>query len=409
MRTSKPQRQAAIAFIYVTLVIDTMAGAIAYPVLPKLVGQMSHGGPAQVAEVFGIFGTMFFVMQFFAAPLQGALSDSYGRRPVLLISCIGLALDYVVMALAPTIGWLYVGRAISGITAGSITAATAYLIDTTPLKDRTRIFGLAGAAASVGTALGPALGGLAGSYDLRLPFWIAAGLCVLNTLYGLFVLPESLKPELRAPFSWSNANPVGAMRGVVRDYPFLIPWALVLVLYGVGTMGVNSIYAVYVSYRYDWLPRDIGLYLSAVGVWSIVVQGLMLPWIVKRMSDRAAMIAGSVLQAISIAAAGLASSGIGYAAFAFVWIVGLVVDGAATTTLLTQSVGPSDQGRVQGAARSLSSAYGLIAPGLFALILANAIRYGGKAGSGIPFVLAGVMVFAGLILAARITRPAAKA
>jgi DHA1 family tetracycline resistance protein-like MFS transporter len=402
----KPPRQAAVIFIFVTLVLDGMAGAIAYPVFPKLIGDMTHADAAHVAEIFGVFGTLFFVMQFFAAPVQGSLSDSFGRRPVILISAIGMAFDYVIMALAPDVHWLYAGRAISGITAGSIAAATAYLIDVTPVAERTRIFGLAGAAASVGTAFGPALGGLAGSYHLRLPFWIAAGLSLASAAYGWFVLPESLKPANRAPFVLRHANPVSAVHGVFRTYPKLLWWAAITVMYALGTMGVNSIFAVYTSYRYAWTPRDIGFYLAAVGVWSIVTQSLLLPLMIKRMSDRSAMIVGSILQVVGIAAAGLVPNGIGYAAVVFVWIVGLVLDGAATNTLISADIGPADQGRVMGAFRSINSVTGLVAPGLFALLLANAIRMGGKPLSGAPFVLAGVMVLAGLVVAIRVTRGA---
>jgi DHA1 family tetracycline resistance protein-like MFS transporter len=407
--SSKPRkpRQAAVIFIFVTLVLDSSAGAIAYPVFPKLIGQMTHADAAHVAEIFGVFGTLFFVMQFFAAPVQGTLADAFGRRPVILISSVGMALDYVIMALAPDVHWLYLGRAISGITAGSIAAATAYLIDVTPVEDRTRIFGLAGAAASVGTAFGPALGGLAGEYDLRLPFWIAAGLSLISAAYGWFVLPESLKPENRVAFALKSANPVSAMHGVFHAYPVLLWWALISVLYALATMGVNSIFAVYTSFRYGWSPRDIGFYLGAVGVWSIVTQALLLPVLIKRMSDRQAMILGSLIQAVAIVAAGLVSSGIGYAVWALIWIVGLVLDNAATNTLVTAEIGASDQGRVQGAFRSLNSVTGLFAPGLFALLLAQAIRDGGKPWSGGPYILSGVMVLVGLIGAIRVTRKVA--
>ena len=399
-------RQAAVIFIFVTLVLDSMAGAIAYPVFPKLIGGMTHADAAHVAEVFGVFGTLFFVMQFFAAPVQGTLSDAFGRRPVILISAVGMAADYVIMALAPDLNWLYAGRAISGITAGGIAAATAYLIDVTPVAERTRIFGLAGAAASVGTAFGPALGGLAGEYNLRLPFWIAAGLSLLSAAYGWFVLPESLKAENRQPFALRHANPVSAMHGVFRTYPFLLWWALINVLYWLGTMGVNSIFAVYTSYRYGWSPREIGFYLGAVGVWSIVTQSLLLPVLIKRMTDRQAMIIGSLIQIVGIAAAGLAWNGIEYAVWALIWIVGLVLMGASTNTLVSARIGASDQGRVQGAFRSLNSVTGLFAPGLFALLLAHAIRDGGKPWSGGPYVLAGVMAAVGMIFAIRVTRGA---
>lgn len=400
----KPPRQAAVAFIMVTLVLDTMAGGIAAPVLPKLVGGLGHSDPAEVAEIFGVFGTMFFVAQFFSAPLQGALSDAFGRRPVILLSAIGMAADYVVMALAPDLHWLYAGRLISGITAGGIAAATAYLIDVTPAADRMRIFGLAGAAASVGTALGPGLGGLAGSYDLRLPFWIAAGLSLASFAYGWLVLPESLKPETRRPFTWRNANPVGASIGILRDYPVLRWWTVAILLFTIAQMGVNSIYAVYTSYRYDWSPREIGLYLTAVGLWSMAAQGLLLPILIKRLSVHLNMIVGTILEAVMIAGGGLVMFGVGYGGLMLVWIVGLVMRAAAMNTILSQAVGPADQGRTQGAMRSLTSIVGLLVPGLFALMLANAIRIGGKAFSGAPYVVAGALVLIGLGVALRVMR-----
>jgi DHA1 family tetracycline resistance protein-like MFS transporter len=387
-----------VIFIFITLVLDSMAGAIAYPVFPKIIGQLTHADAAGVAEIFGVFGTLFFAMQFFAAPVQGTLSDAFGRRPVILISSLGMAADYVIMALAPNVHWLYLGRAISGVTAGSIAAAFAYLIDVTPVEDRTRMFGLAGAAASVGTAFGPALGGLAGEYHLRLPFWIAAGLSLLSAAYGWLVLPESLKPENRQPFALKHANPVSAMHGVFRAYPVLLWWAAIVALYALGLMGVNSIFAVYTSYRYDWSPREIGFYLGAVGIWSIVTQALILPLATRRMSDWQMLIVGSLIQAVAVAAGGLVSSGTGYAIWMFVWILGLVLDGAASNTLVTAGIGASDQGRVQGAFRSLNSATGLFAPGLFALLLAHAIRGGGKPWSGVPYVLSGAMVLAGLAI-----------
>lgn len=402
---SKPQRQAAIAFIFVTLVLDSMAGGISYPVLPALVGTLGHTDPARTAEIFGIFGTLFFVMQFFSAPLQGALSDAFGRRPVILISAFGMALDYVVMALAPDLGWLYAGRMISGITAGSISAAFAYLIDVTPAEDRTRMFGMAGAAMSTGTAIGPALGGLAGGYDLRLPFWIAAGLSFVSLLYGLFVLPESLKDENRAAFTWSRANPIGAMFGIVRQYRILIWWAGVLVFFNLAVMGVNSIFAVYTSYRYSWSPRELGVYLSAIGIWSVAAQSLLLPFMIKRMNNRKLLIASTLVMVVTIAGAGLSPFGLGYAFLAFVWIAGLVLGGAPINTILTEAVSASDQGRLQGAARSLNSIVGLIAPGVFALMLAASIRVGGKSLSGLPYVVSGVLTLIGLGFAMYVTKP----
>lgn len=395
---SNAKHQPAIAFVFVTLVLDTMAGGIAAPVLPKLVGTLGHTDAAVVAEIFGIFGTMFFVAQFFAAPLQGALSDAFGRRPVILISSLGMAADYVVMAWAPDLGWLYTSRLISGITAGGIAAATAYLIDVTPVAERTRIFSLAGAAASTGTALGPALGGLAGSLDLRLPFWIAAGLSLASVLYGWLVLPESLAPAQRAGFQWRHANPVTASLSIARTYPVLKWFALATFFYVVAQMGVNSIYAVYVSYRYGWSPGEIGLYLTSVGIWSMAIQGLFVPFIIKALSERQNLVYGSIILVIGITAGAFVPYGVGYAIAMFVWIVGLVMMNASFNTYVSTSVGPLDQGRTQGMFRSLTSVIGLIAPGAFALMLAASIRVGGKPLSGIPYAMSGVLNVIGLVV-----------
>jgi DHA1 family tetracycline resistance protein-like MFS transporter len=395
----------AHAFIFVTLVFDTMAIGIASPVLPNLVEQLTGGDAAHVAEVFGVFGTLFFIAQFFAAPVQGALADAHGRRPVILISCFGMAADFVLMALAPTIGWLYVGRAISGIATGNIAAVVAYLIDVTPAEDRVRMFSFAGAAANIGTALGPLIGGVAGTYNLRAPFWIAVGLCLINALYGLFVLPESLKPENRAPFKWRHANPVGAGISVVRDYPVMVRWIASIVLFSVALMGVNSIYTVYTSYRYAWAPAQIGVYLSVLGFWNIAIQGAVVPFFAKRFKDTALLIGGTGMGAVALAACGLAPIGLAYAGFAMVSVIGLTFGNAALNGVLSKQIGPSDQARVQGALRSVNSIVGLIAPGLYALMLANSIRLGGPMTSGIPYLASGVLMAISTLVILPYVRP----
>src|SRR5215467_12489913 len=204
-------RPAAFAFVFITVMLDMLAIGVIIPVLPKLVVEFSGGDAEAAARVYGLFGTVWALMQFVFSPVQGALSDRFGRRPVILISNFGLGLDYIVMALAPSLNWLFLGRVISGITAASISTSYAYVADVTPPGERAARFGLLGAAFGVGFVLGPALGGLAGAVDPRLPFWIAAGLSLANALYGFFILPESLPPERRAPFAWRRANPVGAL------------------------------------------------------------------------------------------------------------------------------------------------------------------------------------------------------
>src|SRR5215468_6367578 len=215
---SRAQRRAAFIFIFVTVLLDMLAIGIIIPVLPKLVVEFVGGNTESAATIVGLFGTAWALMQFVFSPVQGALSDRFGRRPVILISNFGLGLDYIVMALAPSLNWLFLGRVISGITAASISASYAYVADVTPSAERAARFGLLGAAFGLGFILGPALGGVLGVIDARFPFWVAAGLSLLNGFYGVAVLPESLAPERRAPFVWRRANPIGALN-LLRSHP----------------------------------------------------------------------------------------------------------------------------------------------------------------------------------------------
>ena len=241
-------RRAAFAFVFVTVLLDMLALGIIIPVLPKLVVDFVGGDAAEGARVYGLFGTAWALMQFFFSPVQGALSDRFGRRPVILLSNVGVGLDYVVMALAPTLYWLFLGRVISGITAASIATSYAYVADVTPPADRAARFGLLGAGFGVGFVLGPALGGLTGAIDPRLPFWIAAGLSLLNALYGFFVLPESLPKERRAAFEWRRANPIGAL-ALLRSQRQLIGFAGVNFLSNLAHAALPSVGVLYMMHR----------------------------------------------------------------------------------------------------------------------------------------------------------------
>ena len=241
-------RRAAVVFIFITVVLDILALGIVIPVLPVLVEDFLGGNTAQAATMFGLFGTVWALMQFIFAPVLGALSDRFGRRPVILISCVGLGLDYVLMAVAPSLGWLFVGRVLSGITAASFTTAGAYISDVTSLEKRAAGFGMIGAAFGVGFVLGPAVGGILGAADPRLPFWVAGGLALANAAYGYFVLPESLPPEKRKPFSWRNANPMGSLQ-LLRRYPGLMGLASVSVMYHLVHHVLPSVFVLYVGYR----------------------------------------------------------------------------------------------------------------------------------------------------------------
>lgn len=395
-------RRAAVVFIFITVVLDILALGIVIPVLPVLVEDFLGGDTAQAAMMFGLFGTVWALMQFIFAPVLGALSDRFGRRPVILISCFGLGLDYVLMAVAPSLGWLFVGRVLSGITAASFTTAGAYISDVTPIEKRAAGFGMIGAAFGVGFVLGPAVGGILGAVDPRLPFWVAGGLALANAAYGYFVLPESLPPEKRKPFSWRNANPMGSLQ-LLRRYPGLMGLASVSVMYHLVHHVLPSVFVLYVGYRYGWNPRDTGLTLAAVGVMSIIVQGGLVRPLVARFGERRVLLTGLSGGIVGYAIFGLA------AAPTMFWL-GLPVFGLmglfnpSLQALMTRRVSASDQGQLQGINGSFMGLTGIVGPGLFTWTFALAI--GPRAGwhvPGAPFVLASVLLTVAWVIAWRVT------
>jgi DHA1 family tetracycline resistance protein-like MFS transporter len=402
-------RGAALVFIFITIVVDVLALGIIIPVLPKLVEDFLRGDTARAAEFFGLFGTVWALMQFIFSPVLGALSDRYGRRPVILISCFGLGLDYILMALAPTLWWLFAGRVISGITAASYPTAGAYIADVTPPEKRAAGFGMIGAAWGVGFVMGPALGGLLGEVNPRLPFWVAAGLTLLNALYGLFVLPESLAPENRKAFSLRRANPVGSL-ALLRSHPELLGLSLVNFTYMLAHQVLPSVFVLYTSFRYGWSERATGLSLAFIGVFNIVVQAGLVKRIVARFGERRALFAGLLCGCAGYAIYGLAPVGIAFLSampvFAFMGLVGPSAQG-----LMTRRVGPSEQGQLQGANSSIIGITGLIGPGLFTLTFASFIgSHRDWRLPGAPFLLAALLMVIAMVLAGWITsrQPAVK-
>src|SRR5882757_6393124 len=260
-----PARGGAVIFIFVTILLDTLALGVIIPILPQLVQSFVDNDTASAAKIFGVFGTAWALMQFFFSPILGGLSDRFGRRPVVLLSNFGLALDYVLMALAPSLAWLFVGRVISGITSASISTSFAYIADITPPEKRAAVFGKVGVAFGAGFILGPALGGLLGGLDPRLPFWVAAGLSFANTLYGLLILPESLPRERRAPFRWKSANPIGGLH-LLRSSRTLVGLSLANFFAQIAHVVLPSTFVLYATYRYGWTVRTVGLTLALVGI-----------------------------------------------------------------------------------------------------------------------------------------------
>jgi DHA1 family tetracycline resistance protein-like MFS transporter len=392
------RRRAALGFIFATAVMDVLALGIIIPVLPQLVKQFTHGDTANAARYFGAFGVIFGAMQFFCSPILGALSDRFGRRPVILISIFGLGFDYFLMALSPTIGWLFLGRVISGITAASFSTASAYVADITPPEKRARSFGLMSAAFGIGFTIGPSLGGFLGSIDLRLPFYVAGSLALINGLYGLFVLPESLPKDRRAKFDLARANPIGSFQ-LLRSHRELLGLAAVVFLYFLAHQVLQSTFVLYTNYRYGWGPRMMGLNLLGVGVGNILVQSFVVGPFVSRFGERGALYTGLTAGALGFLIYATATTTLqfwlGLPIFAF---MGLVQPGYQG--LMTRRVGPTEQGRLQGANSGLMALASIIGPILFTQVFAWSINlHGAGLGDGTTVFMAVAMLLTALLLA----------
>ncbi len=401
--TTAGRHKAALSFVFVVVVIDMIALGIIVPVLPRLILDFS-GDPASAARWIGWFAAAWALAQFFASPVLGALSDHFGRRPVLLLSLVGLGLDYVFMALSPNLAWLFVGRMISGVTAATYSTASAYVADITPPELRAARFGFLGVAFGIGFVVGPLIGGLLGVVDPRLPFWGAAGLCLLNALYGLFVLPESLPKALRSKFSLRLANPVGSF-DLYRSNPVLMSLAGVSFLYYLAHQVLQSTWIPYTTYRYGWSSAMNGVALALVGVGSILVQALVVQKFVARYGERGALATGLASAAVGFSIYAVTSNGWVFLAFivpnALMGLIGPGVQG-----LMSRAVSGSEQGRLQGANMGLMAIASLIGPILFTEVFARAIGpWKAWAPVGAPFYLAAGLMALGLALALGAPKP----
>ena len=393
------KRRAALVFIFFVVLIDVLAFGLIIPVLPKLIEQFAGGDTAHAAYWVGAFGTIFAAIQFVTSPIQGALSDRFGRRPVILLSCLGLGLDFVFMALAPTLAWLLVGRIISGVTSASFTTANAYVADVVPPEQRAKSYGMIGAAFGIGFTVAPAIGGWLGEIDLRLPFWFAAGLALLNFAYGLFVLPESLPKDKRsARFDWSHANPVGSI-GLLRQYPMVLGLAVVVFLANLAHYVYPSVFVLFAGYRFDWGPQQVGWVLAVVGVCSIIVNAVLVGRIVQRLGERRTLMLGLSCGVVGFTIYGLTGNG-------WLWLLGIPVSALwalaapATQALITREVGPKVQGRIQGALMSLVSMAGILGPSLFAGSFGYFIDDASPVHlPGAPWLIAGVLLAGAVVIA----------
>jgi DHA1 family tetracycline resistance protein-like MFS transporter len=380
---------AGLAFIFVTLLLDSLGIGLIIPVLPKLLGGFLHSEDA-VAKFYGVFIALYAAMQFLFAPVFGALSDRFGRRPVLLAALLGAGFDYGLQALAPSIGWLLVGRVVAGITGASQTTASAYIADVTPPEKRGQSFGLIGAAFGLGFILGPALGGLLGAVSVRAPFWAAAGLSLANAAYGLLVLPESLPASERRPVEWKRANPVGSLLRIGR-YPVIFGLLGTFLCQGLAQQVPPSTWVLFCERRFGWGEREMGFSLSYLGVLIALVQGFGTRIAIPMLGERGAAVAGFVLCALGFLLFGFATEG---------WMMYAVtipfalsgVGGPALQGIISKQVGPSEQGELQGALTSVVSLTAVVGP----IIASQLFAY--FTGPRAPFPLPGVAFFWGAAL-----------
>jgi DHA1 family tetracycline resistance protein-like MFS transporter len=395
-------RRAALAFIFVTILLDMFALGLVIPVLPRLIEDFLGGDTAGAARIYGLFATVWAVMQFLFMPVMGALSDRYGRRRVILLSNLGLGLSYVLMALAPGLAWLFVARVVSGVTAANVSTAMAYVADVTPAAGRAAAFGRTGIAIGLGFVLGPALGGLLGSVDPRLPFWVAAALSLVNAAYGIFVLPESLPPERRRAFAWRRANPLGSLT-LLRSSRVLGGLAGVMFLANIAHAALPATFVLYAGYRFGWDARDVGFVLAGVGASSALVQGVAVGPLVRRFGERPVLLAGLLCGAVGFCAYGLAPTGLLF--LAAVPVVALW--GLASPTvqgLMSRQVDASQYGELQGAAGAVMGVATMIGPALFATTFAYFISTGAPLHlPGAAYLLAALLLAAAAALAARVT------
>jgi MFS transporter, DHA1 family, tetracycline resistance protein len=402
MKLAQAQSRAAFGFIFAAAVLDMLSFGIVIPILPRLIMTLIHGGPARAAAYVGAFSALWAFMQFVFQPIMGGLSDRFGRRPVLLISMFGQAIDYMIMALAPTIAWLFVGRALAGLTASTFSTANAYIADITPPEQRAAKFGVLSIAFGVGFIGGPALGGLLGQIDPRLPFWGAGALCLINGLYGLFVVPESLKPENRATFSFKLANPVGSY-ALYRSKPILMSLAGVVFLYYLAHQVLQATWVLYATQRYGWSSGMMGLSFAAVGVGTIVVQGGLVRPVVQRFGERGALYTGLVFGFMGFVWFGAATSGWMFlAGIPLFSLMGLLSPGVQA--IMSRQISPSEQGRLQGANAGLMAIANMTGPILFAQIFSHSIStWSGWAPPGLAFFVASGFMVLSLALSLAVT------
>jgi DHA1 family tetracycline resistance protein-like MFS transporter len=394
------KRNAAVGFIFITLLIDIIGFGIIIPVMPKLISQLNHVDISTASRYGSLLMFSYAIVQFFFAPILGNLSDKYGRRPVLLFSLFGFGIDYLFLALAPTYGWLFIGRIIAGITGASMTTGAAYIADVSTPETRAKNFGMIGAAFGLGFIIGPMIGGLLGSLGSRVPFYAAATLALINWAYGYFVLPESLSKENRRPFEWKRANPVGSLMHL-KKYPAIGPLAVSIFLVYLGAHAIMSNWSYFTMYRFNWNEKMVGISLAVVGVLVAGVQGGLTRIINPKLGNEKTLYTGLALYAIGMLFFGMATQ----SWMMFVFLIPYCLGGIAQPAIQAVMAGhvpPNVQGELQGTITSLMSLAAIIGP----LLMNNLFFYFTHNQApiqlpGAPFLLASVLMAASAIIAYR--------
>jgi DHA1 family tetracycline resistance protein-like MFS transporter len=392
------KKSAAVGFIFITLLIDVIGFGIIIPVMPKLISQLKQVDISTASTYGSLLMFAYAFVQFLCAPVLGNLSDKYGRRPVLLFSLFGFGIDYLFLALAPTYGWLLVGRIIAGITGASFTTGAAYISDISTKENRAKNFGMIGAAFGLGFIIGPVIGGLLGKLGPRIPFYAAAALALINWVYGYFVLPESLHKENRRAFDWKRANPVGSLLHL-KKYPAITGLAVSILLIYIAAHSVMSTWSYFGMYRFNWDEKMVGLSLGAVGIMVALVQGGLIRYINPKLGNEKSIFTGLGLYAFGLLLFGMATQ----SWMMFVILIPYCLGGItmpAIQAIMAGHVPPNQQGELQGAITSLMSAAAIIGP----LLMNNLFYYFTHSDApfhlpGAPFLLGAVLMTASALVA----------
>lgn len=392
------KRNPAITFIFITILIDVLGIGIIIPVLPKLMLELTGKGLSEASQYSGYLMASYALMQFVFSPIIGGLSDKFGRRPVILASLFGFFLDYLILVYAPTLTWLFIGRILAGITGASFTTATAYIADISNDENRSKNFGMVGAAFGLGFIIGPSIGGILGSYGSRVPFMFAAGLTLINALYGYFVLPESLKKENRREFDWKRANPIGSLKNLGR-YPTLLGLVGALFCLQIAGQTHPSTWSYFTMKEFGWNSDQVGYSLGFVGLMVAIVQGGLNRVINPKIGDRKSVIIGLIFYGLGFVLFSLATKG--WMMYIFMIPFGLGgIAGPALQSMITKQVAPNEQGELQGGITSLQSVTTIVGP----LVASNLFAYysDGKDHFQFPgaaFLMAGILTFLSLFIA----------